>query len=64
MQTVITPEEAFKLAIQKNYLSDDPKKENYAGHYMYMGPSVKVDHIAFKHIDTRQSFSVPTKETD
>ena len=30
-------QEAFEQAIREGRLSDDPKAENYAGRFMYMG---------------------------
>lgn len=48
------PQEAFALAIQQGRLSRDPAAENYAGHYMYMGPTVSGNGDAFKHSLTRQ----------
>ena len=47
------PQEAFRQAIEHGRLSDDSAAENYAGRYMYMGPSVKGGD-SFKHITTRQ----------
>lgn len=43
------PKEAFELAIKQGRLSRDPQAENYAGHYMYMGPTTDGKHDAFKH---------------
>lgn len=48
------PNEAFEQAINEGRLSRDPKASNYAGHYMYMGPTVDGKHDAFKHSLTRQ----------
>lgn len=31
------PLEPFRKAIEEGALSDDPKADNWAGHYMYMG---------------------------
>lgn len=44
--------EAFDKAILQGRLSDNPKAENYAGRYMYMGKNGQSD--AFKNILTRQ----------
>lgn len=46
--------DAFQQAINEGRLSTDPKAPNYAGHYMYMGPSLQAGKDAFKHIQTRQ----------
>ena len=56
------PQDAFNEAIAASRLSKDPHAENYAGHYMYMGPAIDVDlsqretvfRDSFKHIDTRE----------
>ncbi len=48
------PKQAFEQAIQEGRLSRDPGACNYAGKYMYMGPTVDGLHDAFKHIDTRR----------
>lgn len=47
-------DEAFEQAIAKGRLSTNPRADNYAGHYMYMGPSTRPGVDAFKHRDTRQ----------
>lgn len=48
------PREAFDLAIAQGRLSADEKAPNYAGNYMFMGPSAQRPAIdAFKHILTR-----------
>ena len=44
---------AFKEAIAQGRLSENPKADNYAGNYMYMGPAINGGD-AFKHIVTRQ----------
>ena len=31
------PQDAFENAIKTGALSDNPKNDNYAGHWMYMG---------------------------
>lgn len=49
----VNPVEAFEAAIQLGLLSSDPKAENYAGHFMYMGTDSRQGH-GFKHIDTRR----------
>lgn len=43
---------AFDKAIASGRLSKDEKKENWAGHYMYMGKA-KNGGDAFKHCLTR-----------
>lgn len=45
-------ETAFNEAIAAGRLSTDPSADNYAGHYMYMGPG-KQGSDAFKHHITR-----------
>lgn len=45
---------AFDLAIASGRLSADPKADNYAGNYMYMGRNVGGTADAFKHILTRR----------
>lgn len=52
------PKEAFELAIKQGRLSRDPQAENYAGHYMYMGPTTNGKHDAFKHIETREYIAI------
>ena len=54
------PKDAFDQAIQEGRLSADPQAPNFAGHYMYMGPTIDGQHDAFKHIDTRMY--LPYKE--
>lgn len=44
---------ALAQAIEQGRLSDKPAAPNYAGLYMYMGPSTRGGD-AFKHIETRQ----------
>ncbi len=50
------PQEAFEQAIKEGRLSDNPTDENYAGHYMYMGPGCGrlEGKDAFKHSLTRK----------
>ncbi len=48
------PQQAFELAIAQGRLSTDPTATNYAGFYMYMGPSKTPGKDAFKHSATRQ----------
>lgn len=45
---------AFDTAIAEGRLSADPKATNYAGYYMYMGPTADGLKDAFKHINTRE----------
>ena len=55
-------QEAFDGAIAAGRLSKDPHAENYAGHYMYMGPAIDVNlsqretvfRDLFKHSLTRE----------
>lgn len=54
------PNEAFEQAIKEGRLSRNPKAKNYAGHYMYMGPTEDGKNNAFKHIVTRQYIDVRT----
>ena len=51
-----TPESitAFKRAIAEGRLSENPKHENYAGMYMFMGPSLQGLKDQFKNKYTRQ----------
>lgn len=44
--------EAFEKAITQGRLSVNPKAENYAGKYMYMGKNGQTD--LFKNIVSRQ----------
>ncbi len=44
-------QECFQRAINEGRLSADNSKNNFAGHYMYMGTQDNKD--LFKHIDTR-----------
>lgn len=44
--------QAFEEAIASGRLSRNPNADNYAGHYMYMGPGKGGD--AFKHSLTRE----------
>lgn len=46
---------AFNEAIQSGRLSADKNASNYAGDYMYMGPSVDGKYDSFKHVTTRQA---------
>ena len=46
-------QQAFSEAIVAGRLSDHPGADNYAGLYMYMGPSSD-GADSFKHIHTRQ----------
>jgi hypothetical protein len=46
--------DAFEEAIKEGRLSEDKNAWNWAGHYMYMGPTMDGKADAFKHIDTRQ----------
>lgn len=46
--------EAFEDAIKAGRLSRDPKAENYAGRFMYMGTKVDGRKDLFKSIDTRE----------
>lgn len=48
------PQTAFEDAIAAGRLSRDPKADNYAGRYMYMGPRADGRGDAFKHSLTRQ----------
>lgn len=48
------PQAAFERAIAAGRLSDDPTRSDYAGHYMYMGPTTDGKHDAFKHVFTRE----------
>ena len=48
------PQAAFEQAIAEGRLSRDPKADNYAGRYMYMGPRADGRGDAFKHSLTRQ----------
>jgi hypothetical protein len=53
----MSPDFAFKIAIENGLLSDDPNAENYAGLYMYMGienHGTDRELILFKNINTRQ----------
>lgn len=52
------PADAFQQAINEGRLSRDRNAANYAGDYMYMGPTVDGSHDAFKHIVTRQYLAV------
>ena len=52
------PSKAFEEAIEAGRLSTDPKAANFAGHYMYMGPTIDGQHDAFKHSLTRQYLKV------
>lgn len=52
------PQLAFEQAIASGRLSRDPQATNYAGNYMYMGPTTNGKHDAFKHIVTRQYIPV------
>jgi len=47
--------DAFKKAIDNGRLSDNPKANNYAGNYMYMGPGCGrlAGQDAFKNSMTR-----------
>ena len=47
-------QDVFRLAIKTGRLSKDPKADNYAGHYMYMGIANDGVRDAFKHSLTRQ----------
>lgn len=47
------PKDAFEQAIEQGRLSRDPLAENYAGEFMYMGPTHD-GRYAFKSILTRQ----------
>ncbi len=49
---------AFNEAIASGRLSLNKNAPNYAGAYMYMGPTVDGKHDAFKHIVTRQYLEV------
>jgi len=46
--------EAFEKAITQGRLSVNPKDDDYAGKYMYMGKSVNGQYDTFKNINTRQ----------
>ena len=48
------PHEAFEDAIRDCRLSANPSAANYAGFYMYMGPSADGSKDAFKHEVTRK----------
>lgn len=52
------PKEAFEQAIQEGRLSRTHGAANYAGDYMYMGPTSDMQHDAFKHIITREYLAV------
>lgn len=45
------PNAAFEEAIADGRLSRDPKADNFAGHFMYMGTRDGVD--TFKNVNTR-----------
>lgn len=45
---------AFEQAICQGRLSKNPKADNYAGHYMYMGKTANGQYDAFKNINTRK----------
>ncbi|GEM_PF-2775423 len=45
---------AFEKAIWQGRLSENPKAENYAGKYMYMGKSENGQYDNFKNIITRR----------
>lgn len=45
---------AFDNAIAQGCLSDDPARDNYAGHYMYMGIQIGTGKRLFKHRVTRR----------
>lgn len=48
------PKEAFEQAIYQGRLSKNPKADNYAGKYMYMGKTPNGQYDAFKNIITRE----------
>ncbi len=48
------PAQAFDQAIADGRLSADPASPVYAGHFMFMGPSVDGSRDTFKHSETRQ----------
>ena len=48
------PQVAFEQAIIQGRLSDNPKADNYAGNYMYMGYSPDGTYDTFKNIETRE----------
>jgi len=50
---------AFKTAIDLNILSTNPKNENFAGNYMYMGSDANEDR--FKNINTRKYLYSPIR---
>ena len=52
------PKEAFEQAIAEGRLSRNPKAPDFAGHYMYMGPTTDGKHDAFKNIITRSYLPV------
>jgi len=52
------PRVAFEQAIIQGRLSDDPKTDNYAGKYMYMGPTSDGLNDAFKNINTREYITI------
>ncbi len=47
-------QEAFEDAIRAGRLSADPKAQNFAGRFMYMGPSADGTKDAFKNSMTRE----------
>ena len=47
------PDQAFEQAIYERRLSRDPKDDNYAGNYMYMG-TPESGRDLFKNIETRR----------
>ena len=65
--TVAGPQVAFAEAIRADVLSDDPRSEHFAGHYMYMhterfrwnGGTRDCCRHAFKHRDTRRYIFAP-----
>lgn len=56
----LEPQQAFEVAIRAGRLSDDPKAENYAGKFMYMGTQtasyrpLRQQKDLFKNIVTRE----------
>lgn len=53
----MTPNFAFKVAIENGLLSDNPNATNYAGLYMFMGVSNAGslnEALLFKNINTRE----------
>ena len=50
-------QQAFESALKRGHLSNDPMSELHIDNYMYMYNDG--DFYKFKHIDTREYYSVP-----